>query len=242
MDSESANVYEIIEEEEMPDRDRRLEILTKVANNEITIEEAARILALLEINELPVEDTPPVDQKALPEAQDIPAEVLPRTETVVPSAAAKEINKETRGWAEWWIIPFAAGVFFTVMGAVWMYQGYLAGGMRWGFWLAWIPFLLGVAVSAVSWMSRSMLWLHVRVRQRPGEKPGLIAISLPVPMRLVRWGLGFARSRVNDEQQRGYMDMAYEVLEDDDLITDTPLHVKVSEDGEEVEVYLGRGR
>jgi hypothetical protein len=34
MDSESANVYEIIEEEEMPDRDRRLEILTKVANND----------------------------------------------------------------------------------------------------------------------------------------------------------------------------------------------------------------
>ncbi len=44
-------------------------------------------------------------------------------------------------------------------------HGLEGGWFGWGFFLAWIPFLLGVLGILLFWNTR---WLHVRVQQKPG--------------------------------------------------------------------------
>ena len=96
---------------------------------------------------------------------------------------SKEMNK----WKRWWVIPFWIGAGITVIGGTLMYLAYSGSGFGFWFACAWFPFLLGVAVLALGWSSRTTPWLHVRVQQAPGERPQNIAISFPIPIHLTTW-------------------------------------------------------
>ena len=136
----------------------------------------------------------------------------------------------------WWILPFGVGLIITILGAVWMFNGYSNNGFGWGFWLAWIPFLLGIFILSVSFQTSRSVWLHVRIKQKPGETPQRIAISLPLPMGLIRWFLrtfGHRISGLKDQPIDEYADIV------DNLSVDEPFYVHVDEDGEEVEVFIG---
>ena len=137
----------------------------------------------------------------------------------------------------WWIIPFGIGIFITLMGAGFIYWGLVAAGFSWGFWLSWIPFLLGQAIMALSWYSQKAPWLHVRIRQRPGDKPGLIAFSFPLPLKLAA---SFFRyfGRYIPQLEGKQLDLILESLHTS-LSKDSPLYVHVNEDGEDVQVYMG---
>jgi len=74
----------------------------------------------------------------------------------------------------------------------------------------------------------------VRVRQKGGRR---IAVSLPLPLNLARWGIGFAErfvpagQAVNLQMAAGFLDQ----FEGGD-----PLIVSVDdEDGDQVQVYIG---
>ena len=137
----------------------------------------------------------------------------------------------------WWILPFGVGLLITILGAVWMFNGYTNNGFGWGFWLAWFPFLLGVFILSVSFQTSRSVWLHVRIKQKPGETPQRIAISLPMPIGLIRWFLrnfGHRISGLEDQPVSQYAD----ILEN--LSVEEPFYVHVDdEDGEEVEVFIG---
>jgi hypothetical protein len=110
-----------------------------------------------------------------------------------------------------------------------------------GFWFAcaWFPFLLGVAVLALAWSSRTSPWLHVRVHQAPGERPRKIAISLPIPVHLTVWGL---RTFGHYIPQMGDTSLDEVILALKDVAKEgTPLFVDVDEgeNGERVQVFIG---
>jgi len=134
-------------------------------------------------------------------------------------------------------LPFGIGLLLTALGAIWMFSGYQASGFGFGFWLAWIPFLLGIFVVAVSFQTSRSVWLHVRIKQKPGESPQRISISLPMPIALTRWFLSAFGKRIpglKDQPLENYS----EIL--DELSPEAPLYVHVNdEDGEEVEVFIG---
>lgn len=137
----------------------------------------------------------------------------------------------------WWILPFGIGLLITILGAVWMFNGYANNGFSWGFWLAWIPFLLGIFILSVSFQTSRSVWLHVRIKQKPGETPQRIAISLPVPMGLIRWFLRTFGHRISGLKDQP-IDQYADILEN--LSVDEPFYVHVDdEDGEEVEVFIG---
>lgn len=148
---------------------------------------------------------------------------------------SEEMNK----WKRWWVIPFWIGAGITVIGGALMYWAYRGSGFGFWFACAWFPFLLGVAVLALGWSSRTTPWLHVRVRQAPGERPQNIAISFPIPIRLTAWGLKTFGHRIPhmegtnlDEMVRALKDVSKE---------GTPLFIDVNEeeDGEHVQVFIG---
>ena len=151
------------------------------------------------------------------------------------ASVSKEELARIKQIKRWWILPFGVGLLFTILGAVWMYAGYTAKGFGVGFWLSWIPFLLGVLLVAVSYQSSHSIWLHVRIRQRPGEKPERIAISLPIPISITRWFLKSFGDRIPGLREQP-IDFS-EVLEN--ISPEEPFYVHVDEDGEEVEVIIG---
>ncbi len=152
-------------------------------------------------------------------------------------------EREIRYWKLWWSIPFWIGTVVMVLGTMGMYYGYLAAQYGLGFWLATIPFILGVIVMALSWQSRMARWLHVRVHQKPGEKPGTISISFPLPIGLASWFLrNFSHlvPGLRDQQFSGsdLSDMLSTLGES--VSPENPFYVHVNGNaGEEVEVFIG---
>ena len=86
-------------------------------------------------------------------------------------------------WRKWWIVPFSIGVGLTVTGGGLMFWAWSVSRLGIGFFLSWIPFLLGIGLSILGWNSQTGPWLHLRIQQKPGEKPERISISLPLPIR-----------------------------------------------------------
>jgi len=139
----------------------------------------------------------------------------------------------------WWIIPFWIGVAITIMGGSLMYWAWSAHGIGFGFVAAWIPFLIGVGLLVLGWNSRTGPWLHIRIQQKPGEKPGRIAISFPIPNRFFAWSLRTFGSFIPNMNLSG----ADEILLALGNYSqgDTPLTIDVddSDDGEKVRIYIG---
>jgi len=185
------------------------------------------------------EDFGTSEQPSMPEPEDLPAEDLSSEDLSSedrPKLSPKSMKVEK--WKSWWWIPMWVGVGITLVAAFLMFLAWQSGGF--GFWFActWFPFLLGVLVMALAWGSRTARWIHVRVTQKPGEKPGKIAISLPIPLHLTAWFLRTFRHRIPGLENTAVDEviMALKVAS-----PETPFYVEVNEgdDGEHVEVYIG---
>ena len=158
---------------------------------------------------------------------------------VIEPGSSPPDSKEMNKWKRWWVIPFWIGAGITVIGGALMYWAYSGSGFGFWFACAWFPFLLGVAVLALGWSSRTTPWLHVRVQQAPGETPQKIAISFPIPLRLTTWGLRIFGHRIPHMEGTNLDEI---VLALKDVAKDgTPLYIDVNEedDGEHVQVFIG---
>jgi len=212
----------------MPDEAER-KIMEMIEQGQISAAEGLRLINAMSSGEKvsPAGDTDQAQEIIFQEEGD----------TAAPPQIPEEELKRMNQLKRWWILPFSIGLLFTILGAIWMYSGYMANGFGVGFWLSWLPFILGIFIIAVSFQTSRSIWLHVRVHQKPGETPERIAISLPIPVFLTRWFLGTFGHRIpglKDQPIENYS----EIL--DNLSPEEPFYVHVNdEDGEEVEVYIG---
>jgi hypothetical protein len=112
-----------------------------------------------------------------------------------------------------------------------------------GFWFICSSVLLafGIVVIVLAAQSRTARWLHLRVRQRPGQRPQTIAISLPIPLRFARWIMRIFGGFVPDMHGASVNDilMALDSLEQS-TNPENPVYIEVDEeDGERVEIFIG---
>jgi len=204
-------------------------IMEMIEQGQITAEEGLRLMKAMNNGSKSTTslETVPDETVVFPDAEEAPPSFY------IPEEEQARMKKLKR----WWILPFGVGLLITILGAVWMYTGFMARGFGVGFWLAWLPFLLGIFIIAVSFQTSKSVWLHVRIKQKPGETPQRIAISLPVPVFLTRWFLSSFGHRIpglKDQPLDSYADML------DSLSPEEPFYVHVNdEDGEEVEVFIG---
>jgi hypothetical protein len=228
----------------------RLQILEMIERGVISAAEGVRLLNALTGNpsEIPSSSVFPETETAprftggfASRTAEIPQpEAEPAYEEPAPQAAqaAPDLGASASKWRRWWWIPLWVGVGITVISGALMYLAF--ANNRFGFWFActWFPFLLGVAVMALAWASRTARWLHVRVHQQGNEWPRNIAISLPLPLRFTAWIVRLFRPRIPNMEGVNIDEM---ILALEKTSPSSPMFVQVDEgkDGERVEVYIG---
>ncbi len=226
--------------------EQRLEILRKVERGELSTEDGSRLLEELEMG-LPLSVGRPRPPCRSPRrapsrlSQMSKSSRLPRrrSRTRRPQLTDLEASR-FNFWQKWWLLPFGIGVVLTLLGAYWMYLGFMSAGLGWGFWLSWVPFGLGVVITAAAARSRTARWLHVRVHQDgEDDSPHNVNISFPLPISFGAWVLRTFGHWMPENFQSQHLDEVLAVL-DKALTKDAPLHVMVNEDdGDQVEVFIG---
>lgn len=163
------------------------------------------------------------------------AEVLPSQEETAQGLPASALK-----WKRWWMAPLWVGVVVTIWGGLFMYwSASAAKGLSIWFLCASVPFILGVALMAIAFQSRTAPWLHLRVRQKPGEKPQNIAFSMPLPIGPARWFFQTFGGRIKG-MENVQMDEVLNAV-GRSATADTPIYIQADEgeDGEKVEIYIG---
>jgi hypothetical protein len=167
------------------------------------------------------------------------AESAPTGEIGQTAKSSAAHDPQIQYWRRWWMIPLYIGVGITIVGALLMYWAIQASGIGFWFLCSWLPFLFGVGIIALAWASRTSRWVHVRVDNAEGKKPNRIAISLPIPLRVVAWALRTFGNRIEALKHTAIDEMLLAL--EDSATPDAPIFIDVDqgEKGERVQVYIG---
>lgn len=210
----------------------RQQVLKMIQDGKINAEQGLVLMRALD--EEPEDETKPEELVVT----ETPVTLIPETSGKVESEPRSnpDFDRKINHFRSLWIIPLWLGVGITVLGAYWMYISLQTAGFGFWFFFAWLPFLFGVLLTALSFSSRSSRWIYINIRQKPGETPQRIVLAFPLS--LVSWVLKFARQNVPNREQ-GSVDQVMNAI-NESTHTSEPFMVDVNEeDGEHVQVYIG---
>jgi hypothetical protein len=234
----------------MSSSDSRMHILQMIEDGKISAEEGTRLLNAITGNNDPAATAAPAGETT--------AETGPTPFTATAEAAlaahtaggaqssAQQSDKATgpddpqiKYWKNWWMVPMAVGLTVTIVGGLLMYWAVQSTGVGFWFVCSWLPLLIGVAIMAFAWASSKSRWVHIRVEQAAGKRPRRIAISLPVPLKIVAWGLRTFGQNIPALKHTAVDEMLLAL--EDTATPDAPIFVDVTdgEKGERVQVYFG---
>ena len=133
------------------------------------------------------------------------------------------------------------GAVLTAFSAYWIYQGYQKAGLGWGFWLSWIPFIIGLLILIFGWILMESPWLHVRIHTKEEGRFKNIVISMPLPLRIASWVFRTFGQYMPDEVKGKNIEGMLDEIEQS-LKRGEPFQVEVDdkEDGEQVYVNISK--
>ena len=222
----------------------RLQILEMIDSGVISAQEGARLLQSLEgqvdeeevVEALSVNDQSP--ETSVPHPTKDPESIMVDTINDRPQYQ-EEFDAHIEKWRRWWMIPLWVGVGITIVGGFLLFWAFQVSGFSFWFGCAWLPFLLGLGAIILAWSTRTSRWLHLRVQQRPGERPQTIALSFPIPIRLTAWVLRLFRHKIPNLGKSGIDELVLAMGESAN--SKTPFYIEVDEgdEGERVQIYIG---
>jgi SHOCT-like domain len=228
----------------MSEKSERLQIIEMVDNGIISATDAALLLRALDgessqDDSFSAESTTPLDETGEQEQGPLPAAGEETVEKVEGEVIGAEFDRSIARWKRYWTIPLWIGVVIAVLGGMWVFWSYANSGASFWFFCAWVPFLIGVFMIAMAWRSRTAKWLHLRIRQEPGERPQTIAFSFPLPLRFASWFVRTFRRYIPQLDHKGIDEAIIAVA--DYTSSDTPFYIEVDEgEGQEkVQIYIG---
>jgi hypothetical protein len=194
----------------------KLEILRKVENGTLSIEEGADLIGMLEKNK-----TVPDRQQSAP----------------VPPMEPIEKHEASGCWKAVWSMFLVGGAILAGFSAFWIYQGYMNKGLGWGFWLSWIPMLIGIALMIFGWAIMESPWMHVRIQSKKELKKYSFVFSMPVPFNIARWIMErfgqFMPEEVKSQEILSVLDEAEASIRNGD-----PFRVQVNDDKDSSKVDI----
>ncbi len=233
------------------DQERRM-ILEMIESGRITPEEGLNLLQAL--GDAQDQDDQALQEGDLPES-DAASEPTPTSPAAAPTNSANsvavdpevisaeptapEIKPDFARFRRIAMIPLWSGVVITVLGGVLMYQALQSRGLGFWFVCASAPFILGLAVVILAWQARTARWLHLRIKQKSGERPRNIHLSLPLPLGFIAWLLRMVRGKIagleNTSVDEVLIALGHSTNPDEPLY----IHVDENDGGEEVQIYIG---
>jgi len=199
------------------------QILKMVEEGKITANEAMRLMKA-------IEDSPAQDE----------IEVI---ETGTNKNSRQNTDPRLTGISnkvkKFWMIPFWIGVGVTFLGGLSMFYAIKASGFGFWFYCAWLPFLFGVGITALSASSRTARWMVICVERKGGERQHKFFFGLPLPLNLAAWVLrNFGQKIPNLEKT--HVDEILQAIEKT-ITSKSSLIINVENDdnGEHVQVYVG---
>ncbi len=201
----------------------KIEILKKVESGILSVEEGSDLLGIFD--------------KAEEEA--ILASEGPKT-AELESMQPIEKPQAAGCWKAAWSMILVGGAVLTGFSAYWIFQAYENKGLGWGFFLSWIPLILGVFITIGGWILMESPWMHVRIHSKEDDKKVHIVFSMPVPLRLARWVFRtFGHYMPEEVREKGIEEMLGAIEES--MKAGEPFHVQVDDDkdGSKVEVFIG---
>jgi hypothetical protein len=237
----------------------QLKILTMIENGEITLDQGAHMLENLSEKENVEKPLKTIDQMSVlnqiergeisseegirllrgdTDEIEIPQPELKRRmgENEFPKETPPQLSdEEMRKWKQWWTYPLYIGVGLTILATYWLNSAYLSSGYGFWFFFSWLPLLLGIALMAISWHSRTGTWLHVRVRSTHQH----IAISLPIPLGLAAFIFRHFGQFIPYMEDTSLDEVIMALKESAKSGNPFYVHVDEGEEGEQVEVFIG---
>jgi len=201
--------------------DERRRVLDMLDQGTISAEEAASLIKALAEADSPVDDAGggAEDTARVPSEQGFP---------------------EVSGLHHYWEIPFVIALTITGLLGFWLSRVSGSGSVFGQVCLS-VVFGLSVLVTLAALWTAWTPWIHIRLLAADG---GRVAISLPAPLNLARWGIRLARGFVQGENVE-YLGMAEEALAqlspEKGVFSRDPLVIYVDddEDGDRVAIYIG---
>ncbi len=207
----------------MTDREKRLDILAKVAKGELSLEESAEMLRVLEEGET---------------SPRISVQKNGKSTEIQPVVTREELDKNK--WKNWWLIPFVIFTVLTVLAGFLVYNTYKAVHLGVGFWFALLFLLLMLAGMIISLLSSNAPWIHIRIRKKGEGKGRNINLSFPLPLGAAFWVSkhvqGIIPPHLKDKDIPGTISSLKESITREDPIE---IHVNDDDDDEEVNIYIG---
>lgn len=204
----------------------KLEILKKVEDGTLSVEEGSQLLGILD--------------SAAAEPEPVLAEKVPQKPEEDVQQDVAVTAKVSGCWKAAWSMVVWLGAGLTALAGYWMYVGYERSGYGWGFWLSWIPLLLGVAITVLGVALMQGTWLNVRIKSdKEKGTPTNLNISMPLPLKFASWVFrNFNQYMPGDVRDKHIGEMLDEM--ERSVGKGEPFHIQVDdEDGEHVEVTIG---
>jgi hypothetical protein len=208
----------------MTSEQSRFEILKRVEDGTLTAEEGSDLIGILDRG-----------REAAPEAEVL--EPLPQ----ITQEATGDVPSVSTWWKAPWSLVLVGGAVLTGFSALWAYRGYERAGLGWGFWLSWLPFIIGVFLMIFGWILLDSPWMHLKISTSGEGRQQKINIGLPVPIRLISWGMRTFGHHMPDEiREKGIDDLMTEI--EASLTRGEPFQIEVDdkEDGDKVYITIAR--
>jgi hypothetical protein len=151
--------------------ENKLQILKKVEDGTLSVEEGADLLSILDYGTTMKPDT------AVHAAVEIPDEKKIMTTSQVPA-----------GWKALWSLFIWIGVAAMGGTGYWLYSSYARSGLGWGFWFALIFLSLSIAIVFFGWRLIAGRWLVASIRANEKDNSTrLYKFWAPLPIHMGIW-------------------------------------------------------
>jgi hypothetical protein len=207
-------------------------ILEMVQDGVITAVEAEKLLAVLSGSSETAESY--LNDTAF-KAEEPPELIMEPDGTIIYPSEPPDMERFRR----FWLIPFAISAAVLLVTSLVFFATYALGGF-----VAWLGFLclgpvvaLALLATIVTFWSRWAYWLHLRIKEKRGRR---IAISLPLPLAMMRLILRFAGRYTGEDKSHNLSMMSALIDTLKDGGHSDPLMLSVDDDdGDQVQIYIG---
>ncbi|MHC1739746.1 MAG: hypothetical protein AB9897_01400 [Anaerolineaceae bacterium] len=157
----------------------KVEILRRVEQGTLSIEEGAHLLEILEngSSNSQAQTGSPISES---DSENHPADFADKQ-------PQNEFRSVPAGWRALWGVFLWLGIVFLGLTGFWLFSSYERSGLGVGFWFALFFLLVSCAIIYFGWQLTASRWLEIRITDREADGLKKFSVWVPLPLQIARW-------------------------------------------------------